>query len=79
MMASSRRRLAGLPQPTLSKSHGSRGFSISGLPGLTSAEHGISCKMRTSPGEFSFYAKIANSLTEGAIGTHMCCGITRKA
>src|SRR6266700_5494324 len=30
-----RRRLAGLPQPTLYKSHGSRGFSISGLPGLT--------------------------------------------
>ena len=25
----------GLPQPTLSKSNGSRGFSISGLPGLT--------------------------------------------
>ena len=27
--------MAGLPQPTLSKSHGPQGFSISGLPGLT--------------------------------------------
>ena len=27
--------LRGLPQPTLSKSHGSKGFSICGLPGLT--------------------------------------------
>jgi hypothetical protein len=35
MMAVFAARLAGLPQPTLSKSHGSRGFSISGLPGLT--------------------------------------------
>jgi hypothetical protein len=30
--------MAGLIQPTLSKSHGSRGFSISSLPGLT--QHG---------------------------------------
>ena len=67
--------MAGLLQPTLSKSHGSRGFSISGLPGLTQRGTLHLLLHVHVAGEFSFHAKsprLSSSVAVTSISASAC-------
>jgi hypothetical protein len=59
---------AGLPQLTLSKSHGSRGFSISDLPGLTKRGARHFLLNAHLAGRVLVLGEIANPLIENGSG-----------